>query len=465
MHQPSRRAVLASLTAAAVGLAGCSGTDSDGTTPPVSETTRTRPPSPTPRTTARPDTTTATSEPPETTADPADGLPKTGPPTAGVEAFDERLPPLLREWGVPGASVSVSSGGRLVFTRGYGYADAETESPVRPASLFRVASISKPITAVATLDLVERGRLSLSDRAFDVREDLLPADGPADERVREITVGQLLRHTAGFDARQLGYDPGFRAVETAREEGETPPASPAAKIRNRLRHDLGFEPGARFRYSNVGYLVLGRVLEGVTETEYERHVREGILRDVGATRAQVGATRRENLADGEVRYHGNRRVESVFPDAGEVPAPYGRVAMGTVDAFGGWVASTVDLLRLFGGVDGRANRPDVLAPEARATMTERPPVEDWSGASQYYGMGWFVIPGDGSRPGLWHNGSLPGTYGFAIREPNADRTLAALFNARPEQRSQFNVAAQRTLRRALRSVPSWPDRDLFDEFP
>lgn len=471
MTRRSRRAVLAGLAAATAGLAGCSGSDSEGTATPTAEAT----PSPTPtalattRTTGRPTTTAGTTDEPTTaettTQPPEEELPTTGPPTAGVEAFDERVPDLLREWELPGAAVSVAQGERLVFTRGYGFADVQAEDPVRPASLFRVASISKPITAVATLDLVERGRLALDDGAFEILSDLVPEGGPADPRVRDVTVAHLLRHTAGFSVESLGYDPGFRSVETARQEDETPPASPEAKIRNVLGRELGFEPGTGYEYANIGYLILGRIVERVANADYEPHVRQGVLDDLGITRARIGGTRRADLADDEVRYYGNRRVASVFPDEGQVRAPYGAFGMPSIDSFGGWVASTVDLLRFLGGIDGRGGRPDVLSSATRTTMTERPDVEAWSDAEQHYGMGWYVIPDRDDRPGLWHNGSLPGSYGFVIREPNSDLAMAALFNARPERFGRFNVAAQRTLGEALGSVSSWPDRDLFDQFP
>jgi hypothetical protein len=165
-----------------------------------------------------------------------------------------------------------------------------------------------------------------------------------------------------------------------------------------------------------------------------------------------------------VRYYGHGTVESPFPDAGQVPRPYGAAHLPANDADGGWVGSVVDLLRIARAL-GNGEGGEILSPESFRTMTRRPDVDAWSGANQYYGAGWYVIPGAGG-PSLWHNGSLPGSYGFLLYDTAEERGVAALYNSRaPDtQFRQFNVAAQRTLLNAVGSVESWPDRGLFGEF-
>jgi len=459
----SRRAVLAGLGPAVVALAGCTGGDDGSTTAggPTDTTTRSS------TTTDEFETTTdefetTTDEFETTTA----RMRTTGPPTGGVTAFDEALPAFLREWDVPGAAVAVAEAGQLTFVRGYGLADRERERPVRPDSLFRVGSVAKPITAVTVLDLVERGDLALDDRAFDVRPDLLPADGPADPRAREITVEQLLRHTAAIPGREQGFHPMFMPREIASERGETPPASAEATIRYTFgARELAADPGRTYAYSNVGYCLLGRVIEGVVEDDYASHVRDRILSPLGATSMRIGATRRSGLADREVRYYGHRTVESPFPDVGEVPRPYAAASLQANDANGGWVGSAVDLLRFVRGIDGRESPEDVLDPGTVESMTARPGLDRWAGEVQYYGAGVFVID-RGPEPTLWHDGSLPGSYAFLIHDRQRDLALAALTNSRaPRGRYRtFKARFQQLLIRAIRSVEAWPDRDLFDRF-
>lgn len=458
MTRRSRRSVLAALTAATATLAGCSGTDGGDTSAAPESTVGTT-------TVGAATTTGGTATPTETTTAADDSLPTTGPPLAGVQAFEDAVPALMREWNLPGGSVAVAKGDRLVFARGYGYADREAERPVRPASLFRVASISKPITAVAVLDLLERGALALDDRAFEILDHLVPEGGPADDRVSDVTVGHLLRHTGGWSVREMGYDPMFETTRIARELGVEPPANAAQIIRHTLGQPLSFAPGEGFAYSNVGYCVLGRIVEAVTGADYERHVAADVLDAAGVSRMQVGATRRSNLADGEVRYYGHRTVDSVFPDAGEVASPYGATSLEANDANGGWIGSGVDLLRFLTALDGRGSTGPLLERSTRETLARRPSIDRWRGTSQFYGTGWYVIPGDAGRPSLWHNGSLAGSYGYLVRLAEPDLTLAALFNSRPAERfREFNRTAQQTLNRAAVSVSDWPDRDLFGAF-
>jgi imidazoleglycerol phosphate dehydratase HisB len=133
------------------------------------------------------------------------------------------------------------------------------------------------------------------------------------------------------------------------------------------------------------------------------------------------------------------------------------------------VRSVIDLSgRPFFRLDGSFDRDgvgDVLVADTRETMLARPDVPPWEGASQYYGMGWFVTE-TGEEPLLWHNGSLPGSYGFLAHFSGEDLTLAALLNGRSadSQFRRFNVRAQGMLLGAVGSVSSWPERDLFGEF-
>ena len=138
---------------------------------------------------------------------------------------------------------------------------------------------------------------------------------------------------------------------------------------------LDFDPGEKFAYSNFGYIVLGRVIERVSGMPYAEYVRARVLQPVGANRTQQGRSRmRDALAD-EVKYYwpgagvNAPLVPSVFPGEGMVPFNYGGFHLEAGDASGAWVSSTVDLLRFLAGVDGRANRPDILGPGLVAEMT------------------------------------------------------------------------------------------------
>lgn len=457
MTSRSRRSLLAALATGTAALAGCT----DGSSSPT--TSRSTGDSRTVTTAAPTSTTQETTTDTETTAD--SEMPTTGPPLAGVEAFDEHLPDFMRKWDVPAATVAVARGEDLVFTRGYGHADREADAVVHPDSLFRIGSISKPITAITVLELVQRGELSLDDRMVDLLPDVVPDGGPEDPRAADITVRNLLTHTAGWSKAEMGYDPVFESQRIADAEGETTPASADTTLTYVLRQDLSFDPGTAYAYANVGYVFLGRIVEAVTGRSYGKHVQDRVLDPLGMNRMQIGNSRRRARLEDEVRYYEDKTAESVFPDGGTVPAPYGSFSMQALDAAGGWVGSTVDLCRFFRGFDGMDGVPDVLDEGTRETMTARPSVDHWEGANQYYGMGLFVVPESSGEPTLWHNGSLPGSYGFCIRDGPSDVTAAVLFNGRSStQLRTFNREAQSAFLTAVREVSSWPDRDLYDQY-
>src|SRR5258708_2287128 len=107
-------------------------------------------------------------------------------PSQSLSSYDRLIPALMEKYGIAGASVAVSRNGRLVLARGYGYADKETHTPVEPDALFRIASLSKPITSVTILKLVEDGKLDLDAKALEVLSHLKPAPGArGDPRFRQ----------------------------------------------------------------------------------------------------------------------------------------------------------------------------------------------------------------------------------------------------------------------------------------
>src|SRR5580658_7917461 len=104
-------------------------------------------------------------------------VPTTGRADPALASYDRLMLDLMQRYQIPGGAVAVTRYGKLVFARGYGYADRNRKTPVQPDSLFRIASISKPFTSAAILKLVEQGKLHLDDRAFAILKDLRPMPG------------------------------------------------------------------------------------------------------------------------------------------------------------------------------------------------------------------------------------------------------------------------------------------------
>jgi len=396
-------------------------------------------------------------------------MPVTGAAMPGMEPFEQRVRDLMRQYAIPGGAVALVRDGRLIYARGFGYADVENRTPVRPDALFRIASVSKPITGVAIMKLVEEGKLQLDDRVAPLIAHLTPAPGATvDPRWEQITIRQLLDHTGGWDRDKPngGFDPMFRPAIAAAAVGAPAPASAETVIRYMKGMPLDFDPGERFVYSNFGYAILGRVIERVSGMPYEEYVRARVLQPVGANRTRLGKTRlRDALAD-EVRYYNPGMglnaplVQSVFPGEGAVPQNYGGFYLEALDAHGGWVSSTVDLLRFVTGVDGRPSPPDVLSPQRVAEMTSNGATVCADG-SCYYAGGWLVRPvQDGAT--WWHGGDLPGTKSILVRS-YYDVSWVALFNAGAPNSVTSELDA--ALWDALAHVTSFPTHDLFSTFP
>lgn len=402
---------------------------------------------------------------------PPPAFPVSGTAVPAMASLDDTIPALMQAFGIPGGAVAVVRDGRLVYARGFGWADVAGARPVQPDALFRIASVSKPITAVAVLTLVEEGKLSLDDRVAPFLAHLAPAPGATvDPRWEAITIRHLLNHTGGWDRDRPGggFDPMFRPAVAAAAVGAPAPASPETIIRYMKGVPLDFDPGARYAYSNFGYAILGRVIEQVSGMPYEAYVRARVLGRAGAARTRQGRTRLGDALAEEVRYYlpgepglgmAAPLVPSVFPGEGSVPVAYGGFYLESGDASGGWVSSTVDLLRFITAVDGRAGRPDIIGAATVATMTGSGPTVCASGAC-YYAAGWLVRPTQGDA-NWWHGGSLPGTTSLVVRLHDGT-SFVALFNGRVAP--DFDRALDAAMWAALGKVAAFPAHDLFATF-
>jgi uncharacterized protein (TIGR03437 family) len=365
----------------------------------------------------------------------------------------------------------------LVLAKGYGLADVQGSLAVQPDSLFRFGSIGKTITAIAVMKLVESGKLSLDSKAFDILSNIRPHSGRlGDSRVAAITIRNLLSHSGGWDSSKSG-DPivGPVSQRIASAMGVPFPPPPTAIISYMLGRKLDFDPGTQFAYSNFGFLVLGRVIEQVTGQPYAEFLRLQVLAPLGIERMRQGKTPLSQRATGEVRYYdypGAPLVDSLMPGvSGEVAEPYsGIVALESIDSAGGWIASPIDLVRIFTMLDGWGS-PAILTPQSIQQMvTPVFTITVGSGSQTFYvGLG---IGMDSTAPDAqWtHGGGTFGTFAFACRLGHG-WAWATTFNSAPQDTLYTTTGAPDldTLlnriftRDALESV-SWPTSDLFPQY-
>ncbi|MCX8155355.1 MAG: beta-lactamase family protein [Verrucomicrobiae bacterium] len=380
--------------------------------------------------------------------------------------FDRCMEQFMAARQIPGGVLAILQQGRLIYAQGYGYANREDQIPARPTTLFRLASLSKPITALAILRLAQAGRLSLDEPAFE-RLGLAPLPGKTrDPRLERITIRQLLQHTGGWDRDQSG-DPMFMSETIAKACRVPSPPGPRDIIRYMLGRPLDFDPGTRYAYSNFGYCVLGRIIEAVTRHPYEAWVRRDVLAPLGLHSLRLGRSLIDQAHPAEARYYmaDQRTAPSVFAGiSSPVSAPYGSFCLEAMDAHGGWIGSAVDLMRLSAALLRRDNA--LLQPQWWQEMVSppAPPVarEAGGGVNEvYYGCGWLVRPTRDPRGyNFWHSGSLPGTFTLWV---NLSRGMAwaVLFNQRREKEGLPDVEIDGLLHRAAAEVREWPDTDEF----
>lgn len=372
-------------------------------------------------------------------------------PTSGEAAtqfaeVDAWMQEFMQSRKIPGGSLAIVMDGELKLSRGYGYADREKEEPVQPDALFRIASISKPITAVAVLRQIDEGKLKLNDRVVELLKlaphpELLEkkrkeSQGDRDPAWDKATLQHLLTHTGGWDRNRSG-DPMFMDKVTVEAFGAALPVTHRQLIDFQFLRPLDYAPGERYAYSNFGYCLLGRVLETVSGQTYEEHVQQHVFAPLGITSARIGGTLESEQAEKEVKYYtiDDYCDEAVFgPNIGgdKVPGQYGGWNQRLLDSHGGWIMSTVDLVK-FGAAldvidDGKALRGGQLKPEtARAMFTAQVPLTHGSESTlPGYGYGWTVGTVNGTAL-VQHGGALPCTAAMLARLDN-NVWFAALFN-------------------------------------
>lgn len=386
---------------------------------------------------------------------------------SSLQYFDEEVEKFINERRIPGASLAVFNQGKIVYARGYGYANIDDKIKVTPTTMFRIASLSKPLTAVGVLTLFERNKVDLDSPAIEYLKNLISDIDKKilDKRWYNVTVRRLLHHTGGWDSKISG-DPMFFPASKIEKVIHRQPGKPIDVIEYMLSNPLDFEPGTRYAYSNFGYCILGRIIEAASGNSYEEFIKKNVLEPIGIKNVHSGFTEYSRRFPNEAVYYTafNNPEMKEFPEK-ENANPYGSFRLELMDSHGGWVASAVEYARFCLGLSEQS-RFKILKPQTYQTMIEPPAyIKKENAPEAYYGCGWLVRPqGNGGRANLWHTGSLPGTYSFAAILGDG-RGWVALFNGRSaDEKNLPNSAIDRALHRAASKVKKFPNRDLWTDF-
>lgn len=363
---------------------------------------------------------------------------------------------------ISAGALAVAYKGRLVLARGYTNSDTPGDV-TQPTSLFRIASLTKPITATAIMVLVQQNRLALDTPVVNILNLAPPPGRVADARLRSVTVRHLLSHLGGWD-RDLVADPTFNDAAIARALGVSFPLTAAHIMTYATGQPLQHDPGTTFAYANYGYILLGEIIERVSGQSYEQFVLQRVLMPMGLHRLRLGRSALAGRALGEVTYRSLFTRASVLDTSGAtVPFPYGGFNLEYQRAQGGWIGSAVDLARFASTFDAPDASPVLTAPSVEAMFAQ--PSIGPQPDGRWYGLGWFVRPARSSR-NTWHDGSLPGTSTWLVRRWDGV-SWAVLFNQREDPRDQTGRTYSRIdddLHFAADQVASWPDHDLFQQY-
>jgi CubicO group peptidase (beta-lactamase class C family) len=370
-----------------------------------------------------------------------------------TRSIDERVENFMRQWNIKGASVAISKDEELVYAKGFGYANVEKKVEVKPGHLFRIASVSKLITAAAVMKLYEEGYLDPDDYVFGpegILDTSLFSDYK-DRRVEEITIKHLLNHTAGWSRRS--GDPMFNTLYISRKMKIDPPLQVDHVIEYALSRNLNYDPGTRYSYSNLGYGILGRIIEKKSGMPYEDYVIMNVLKPAGIHDMHIGRSFAHEKFPNEVSYYnaGRKLMTRAMDGSGElVPAYYGGNNIELLGAAGGWVASAPELCKLMTALDGFDNQQDILQKETLEMMVD----------PDRAGRGLFGWRGQDRYGTWWRTGYINGSTALVVRQQD-EVNWVILMNTSTYKESRIQRYTSSMMFRAVNSVELWPFLNLF----
>lgn len=318
---------------------------------------------------------------------------------------------------VGGIAAGVVVDGDLVWARGFGWADRDTRRPMTPAAVSRTGSISKTVTAMLLLRLVDQGVVALDDPMVRWLPEFAAVTG-LPENAPPVTLRMVASHTAGLEREPANREAMVSGPLSAWEE----------RIVESLRN-TAFDtvPGARYRYSNIGYGALGLALSRAAGAPFMELVEREVFVPLGMTAstfAAVGGELEPRLATG----YANRRDGTI--DAARPRLEH--AGRGYKVPNGGVYSTVADLGRFLGAIAGVPGLR-LLAEESRRAMIAVQTPED---PREGYGLGLSITTLDDGRTVVGHGGSVAGYTAYMAVEPASGVGVILLRNY---QRGETNL--------------------------
>ena len=349
---------------------------------------------------------------------------------AGWPEFTDAFSSYVASDSIVGASVLVMRDGRVLDRHDVGLADRAAGALVDSLTIFHWGSITKTLTAVAILQLRDRGRLTLDDRVVRYLPELRQVHDPYG-RIESITIRMLLGHTAGFMNSTWPYDEGeaWEPFEPTRWE---------QLVAMMPYQRLHFEPGSRYGYSNPAFIYLARIVEQLTGDPWESYVQKNVFTPLSLSRSYFRTTPYHLAAHRSHNYTVRRDSASGTLRVIDNGADFDT---GITTPNGGWNAPLSDLAAyaafltnapppggsaaLYEGVLERSSLEEMWVPGQPMSQGYQAGSEQWMGLS-------FFIVGSGDQRVIGHTGSQAGFRAFLFFHPATKLAIVAAFNTSNE---------------------------------
>lgn len=320
-----------------------------------------------------------------------------------IAVIDQKIEQFLDKWDYPGATLAISKNGKLVYSKAYGLSDVEANQAMTTDSRMRIASISKTFTGVAVLRLVQDGKINLDDKVFGEGGILGNDFGtpPYSERVRNVTVRQLLHMTTG------GW-----VLANDRDAIDSNPNMDNKQFFDWMLNSalIKHDPGTRYWYINTNYFVAARIIEKISGKSYLQFMKDDFLDPLGVTSIATARRSVQGRHSNEVKYYGIGNISGF---------EYG-FNIERRDGDGGLVISAKDLLKFVLAINGRGDRQQILN---TAIFNEFVKGSGPSPLNNSFGLGITT-----TQNGLAFSGALPGTRTVFQTNNNTGLAVALLFN-------------------------------------
>lgn len=338
-----------------------------------------------------------------------------------TKILDAWLPWKIQYDRILGLAVGIVHNGKLVYQKGFGYADIESKVSITPKTCFRIASISKTFTAIAIMQLVEQGKINLDDRI----EKYLPwfKAQTKDFDSSNITIRQVLSHTGGV----------FRDGNTPHWENDKFPDLTGLK-KSISNKSVVFENLTKFKYSNFGFALLGEVIKKVSDLDYNEYVTKNIIKKLGMERTASDYDKENDgwLAKGYSRLIPGKEREAFPHSQTKAYAPAT-----------GFLSNVSDLAKYLAIMSLKRKDTDVLVgKESKKEMTR----EHWATGeeNESYGLGFKIYKVE-KRKIVGHSGRFAGFITQISLDVENDIGVITLTNTNDSSCDSINTGVFETI--------------------